>query len=290
MKYNIPDQFMGKSLKELMKEEGKGSGEKPKTNGYNPELKNPEDYVLLEAKDYREMSYPDLLVCKYRLGANADVMQAGKTLGLDLTNTATEENRRGYAGDMNWKQALTINSLLGGRTANLRQFVDFLKLLKSGKAFNAKGDKIDSKELENILNEIIQIRASWRSEWIDGDFKTKEINEENIVYLNSNHILQNGVLIPQYSEVLKDYLNLDKTPGIDFDKWIDNATEQGMPRANIKKGQLYYWAPNLDNNSVSRFDANSDRADLYCYRDPSDSYSHLGVRAVRLAKGAVAQK
>ena len=63
--------------------------------------------------------------------------------------------------------------------------------------------------------------------------------------------------------------------------WLNNPTKHGLPRKNTKDGDLYYWYPRSDNNSVARFFAYSDGADLYCYGVPSYSNSRLGVRAAR---------
>ena len=72
----------------------------------------------------------------------------------------------------------------------------------------------------------------------------------------------------------------NKTPGISLESWLQNPTKQGLPNKDTKSEDLFYWFPLSDNNSVARFDADSDGADLNCYWSPSDSDSVLGVRAV----------
>ena len=76
----------------------------------------------------------------------------------------------------------------------------------------------------------------------------------------------------------------DKTPGILLEDWINgkNITSQGLPNKNISSGDLYYWHPRSDNNSVARFSAGSDRANLGCTRGPSGAYSDLGVRPCKV--------
>ena len=151
------------------------------------------------------------------------------------------------------------------------EFIEFLKYLRAN----------PSTENTEIYNQITEVRSPWRREWLDADFKMK--GKE--LFINYNHILDsNGDLVPKNSEKLEDCLMENKTPGIDLVDWINNAhNKYGIPTEKVKDGNLYYWAPGKDNNSVARFYANSDGADLYCDRNPSDSGGSLGVRAVRRA-------
>ncbi|MDD5133047.1 MAG: hypothetical protein PHD81_03050 [Candidatus Nanoarchaeia archaeon] len=229
-------------------------------------LNNPEDYMILEGKTYDNYSYPDLLVSKYRLGSNLE----------NYPNTGKEANGREYIGNIDWKTALTLNLNCEGFTLNPRQFIDFLKLLKSGKVYDGKGNKINSIELENIYNEITQVRDPWRSEWLDAKFK--EIN--NGLYLFSKHKLENGALVPKYKEIIEpSTLMKDKLSGINLDSLLKTANKQGFPTNKTKNGQLYYWNP--ENGRVAGFDAGSGRADLYCGGDPDGSSPALGVRFAR---------
>ncbi len=74
-------------------------------------------------------------------------------------------------------------------------------------------------------------------------------------------------------------LREDKKPGISLDDWLKNSTKQGLPKANIGKGDLYYWHPK--DKKVSGFSAYSDWAFLGCVGGSGDSYDGLGVRAAR---------
>ncbi len=210
-------------------------------------IQNPEDYIILEGKTYDTYSYPDLLVAKQKTLFNKNQDESHKEL-----------NKQG-------------NFML-----TIRQFADFLTLLKSGKAFDGAGNKIDSKELEQILNDIVEIKSPWRAERLDADFKVYN----GVLHINYEHrINSNGELKPNYSEKLEDCLMSDKTPGISFDDWLKNANRQGLPKPNVKTGKLYYWHPLNDNNSVAWFVAGSDWANLGCGRDPGDRFDSLGVRA-----------
>ena len=99
------------------------------------------------------------------------------------------------------------------------------------------------------------------------------------------HIFENGKIIKKKQKLDSNTLMQNKTPGISLEDWLKDSTKQGLPRQKIGSGDLYYWSPNKDNNSVGRFFANSGGAGLGCYRYPSIRYSNLGVRTVKLALG-----
>ena len=196
------------------------------------------DYLILEATS----QYPDTLV----------------------STTTTHHNN-------NWNKTHELLQANNQHMPTIKQFADFLKLLKSGKAFNQQGRQISSQTLEQIFNEITEVRSPWRAEWLDADFKV--INDT--LHINYNYNEQSQ---PSNSEPLQPYLQQDKTPGIDLEHWINNPTSQGLPKPNTQDGNLWYWQPLNDNNSVARFDASSGGADLGCGGDPWDSGSSLGVR------------
>ncbi len=238
---------------------------------------NLSEFLILKGRKHDDgYEYGDTLVHEYRLGLSGAVEQAGKGLGLNLQNTAKEQNGRDYIGNINHEQALKLNLSLGGQTLSIRQFADFLNLLKSGIAYDGNGNKVDSSELQNILNEITQVRKPWRSEWLDGDFRT---DKKGVISIHTSHILDaSGNLTPQYKRELTDFLAEDRLPGIDLNEWLRNANKFGLPKQGIKQGDLYYWAPDKDNNSVAGFNANSDRANLGCYWDRAIADASLGVR------------
>jgi len=164
---------------------------------------------------------------------------------------------------------------------NLRQFVDFLNLLKTGKVYNGKGNKLSSTKIREIYNEITKVKSTWRAEWLDADFKLENNND---LYMNFNHKTINGKLEPQNSEKLTNYLAKDKNPGIDLEYWLKNANDLGLPTPNTPKGDLYYYQPEKDNNSVARFGAYSCWACLGCDWDPRSSGSSVGVRPIKIKK------
>lgn len=235
-------------------------------------------YVLLEGQDYGAGNkYDNCLVSMARNSYSPEIAEIGKKLNCNVQNTSKDSLGREFIGNINWAEALKLNLSLGGKTLTLRQYADFLKLLKSGKAYDGNGKKIDSKVLEKIFNDITQVKAPWRAEWIDGDFKYKD----NKLYLAQSHVLDcSGNLIAQYTKPLDECLMEDRTPGINLEQWVENPTRQGLPKKNIKNGNHYYWCPNKDNNSVAGFYADSGGAYLDCSRDPTNTNSVLGVRIV----------
>jgi hypothetical protein len=150
------------------------------------------------------------------------------------------------------------------------EFIEFLKYLKSS----------NNQEYLEIYKDITKVKSPWRAVWLDANFEVKN----NELIINYNHILdENGALVAHDSEVLdKKTLMSNKTPGISLDNFLEsNHTSQGLPNQNVKLGDLYYWYPRSENNSIARFGAGVGRAFLSCDGSPSGRGSVLGVRAVR---------
>lgn len=209
-------------------------------------IADPKDYLILEHRTHGSYSYSDLLVAK-------SLSHHGK----------------------NWYQCHQALHQESFEMLTLRQFVDFLNLLKSGKVFDGKGNQVSSSELETILKEITEQRDPWRAEWLDADFKVVK----DKLHITYEHHYVHGNLQPQKSEPLQGCLMKDKTPGIDLNDYPQRATSQGMPPADVKSGSLYYWSPT--NGGVARFWAIADRVSLYCRDNPLGSSAALGVRRRR---------
>lgn len=207
------------------------------TSEIDPNL-NLADYIILQATK----QYPDLIVAKQKSLYNHDWNEAHKEL----------QNK-----DM---QMLTI-----------KQFIDLILLLKSGKVYDGNGYKLSNKEINTISDEILTVRSPWRSEWLDAKF-TKE---KGILHINYNHrTLIGNKLAHQIEEPLDNCLKKDFYP-----EKVDLATcnKQGLP---TKKGKdINYWYPR--EGFVARFDAGSIWAGLYCGGNPGNSVASLGVRAAR---------
>ena len=214
-------------------------------------ISNPADYIFLEGQNYvGNNAYDDTLV------------------SMDLTHKGK-----------NWNEAHVLLQQEGAYMLKIRQFVDFLNLLKSGKAFDGTGKLVNQSKLTSILDEIWTVRSPWRSEWLDAKFEKKggTLGMGGDMYINHGHKIVNGQPQPLFSDKLASYLSSDKQ--IDHDSLLANANQWGLPRPDIKAGSLYYWSP--ANGKVAGFFADSDGAYLFCVRIPSVTNSYLGVRAVR---------
>ena len=191
-----------------------------------------------------------------------EIITIGSALNLDNDNYIYVPSINLYVAkekvlhNKDWNNTHKALQKQNQRMLTIPQFVSFINYLRN--------DYQDRKEAESILDEILTVRSPWRSEWLDAYFEKRN---DGLYVLTDNRT---------NSEKLESYLTEDKTPGIDLDSWLDNPTKQGLPDKNIPKGKLYYWSP--VNGRVAGFGAGSDRAVLYCYRDPQDSYSDLGVR------------
>ena len=178
---------------------------------------------------------------------------------------------RTHLGD-SWEDCTTPILLAKeqGYMPTIRQHLDFLELIKSGEAFDEYGNKIDSKRLQDLFDEITAVRNPWRAEWLDAKF-----GNGTITY----HSIERDGTVKPVTENLSDCLMADKNPGISLDSWLKTANSYGLPTENTEDGKLYYWFPR--NGSVAWFSASSGRASFNCGRNGSDRDASLGVRVTR---------
>src|SRR3989344_7485770 len=194
-------------------------------------------YIFLPESDYNQNSlgyryHPDLLVSKER-----------KYLG------------------KNWHQAHEELAKENSYMLTIRQFVDFLNLLKSGNVYDENKNKILNKESNLILYDILNQKNPVRGEWLDAEFK--EVENKLYICYNSKLFLENNMK-NKITQLLEVCLMQDKM--IDLDYWLANATSNGLPPSNISEGILSYYPPRK--NSVAWFWADSDRVYLFCIGSP----------------------
>jgi len=184
---------------------------------------------------------------------------------------------------LNWEK--THEELANQNTfmPTISQFKEFVKYLRS----NPSGTKdATGQEISSILDEILTVRNPWRSEWLDAKF---EVVDKTLgmfggkTLIHYDHRFSNGSLQAGKSEPLDDYLTSDKKPGISLDDWLENANKYGLPKPDVKEGELYYWHPR--NGTVAGFVADSGGAGLYCSEGPSVRDGVLGVRAAKILGG-----
>ena len=214
-------------------------------------INNQESYIILPERSHGTYSYPDLLVSMEKIHF-----------------------------DNNWYQAHEELNKENAFMLTIRQYIDFINLLKSGDAFNEKGNKVHKNKLDSILDEILTVRDPWRAEWLDAKFnKISKGLLKGSEWIINYHTINNGSLIPLKLELLEDCLMTDKLPGINLDYWLKNATKQGLPPSNTPTGDLWYWHP-ID-EAVAGFCAGSIGVSLSCYGNPLSSDASLGVRPAR---------
>lgn len=218
--------------------------EKTQTSAQTPKPIEKANYILLEGREHGNYSYPDMLVPFAKTHLNER--------WFDCTTPKLLESENGY--------------MLTGR-----QEVDFLRLVKSGKAFDGNGKRIESGKLHDLFNDITEVRSPWRAEWIDAKFGDKTI---------TYHKINKDGSIREVTESLGDALMQDKTPGISLDSWLKTADKHGMPTSKTKEGSLCYWY--LRENAVAWFNADSSRAYFNCGGDPANRDDSLGARVARL--------
>jgi hypothetical protein len=209
-------------------------------------IENPEKYIILEGKTHGSYSYPDMVVAMEKSHHNNNQ---------DVTHQLLQQEH---------SYMLTF-----------RQGVDFFNLLRSGKAYDGRGQQVTPQRLQEVLDDIMKVQGSWRAERFDAMF-SKQGRQLNIIY----HIIQPDGSLQEVTEALDDCLMKDKKPGIDLQYWLQNATPQGLPPKNIPNGDLWYWHPR--DGRVARFDAVSDGACLDCDGNPQYSGSGLGVRVAKI--------
>ncbi len=216
-------------------------------------IPNREQYIILPTKIHGKYSYPDTLVAM-------DLTHLGKT----------------------WYDTHKLLAAEGNKMLTICQFVDFINLIKTGRAFNGAGNPVDKRRLDTIIDNIMKVRNPVRAEWLDAKFESRGgfAGVRNKMYINYNHTVDAaGNIKPGKTEQLEPYLKSDKKPGINVKQWLRDASIYGIPKPNIATGDLWYWHPR--NDKVAWFDADSVRAFLYCGRNPTNSDTRLGVRAAR---------
>ena len=157
-------------------------------------------------------------------------------------------------------------------------FAEFLKLLKSEKElYDGLGNLIDgSKIKERILKGILDIRNPWRAEWLDHKYS----GGNNKLAVTYHKFDSSGKLIQVTEPLDKDTLIKNRDPGISLEDWINNQTNQGLPKKTVNQSSLWYWPPT--ENYVAGFFACADWIYLNCFSDPNVSDLNLGARSARL--------
>lgn len=123
----------------------------------------------------------------------------------------------------------------GAYMPTLRQFLDFVTLLKSGIVYDKDNQRIPESEIQKTLEEIFGKRTPYRGEFLDAKFLLKQ----KTMYLQFNHHRKEDVIeIP-----INDILNNDAK--VSLEDWLKDQNNSGLPLKNISQSikDLLYQAP-----------------------------------------------
>ena len=156
---------------------------------------------------------------------------------------------------------------------DIRRFIDFVLLLKSGeKVLDGNGDIIPREEVDTILDSIIGKKKPSRGEWLNARFEEKN----NKIFLITKFKPEENSNISEIKSELNNCLMKDCYIN------LENCNSQGLPIKESKNHEIYYFPPR--DSSVAWFWANSDRVDLDCIGNAGGSNSDLGVRPAKILR------
>jgi len=242
-------------------------------------IEDPNDFIIINSRYHGDYHSPDLLVQIHKLRYTSEVEQASKTLGFNVSDTSEESDKTPYIGNINHEQALSLNQRLGNVTLSPINVTDLIyRLIQAIKGnetilYEDGKTQVPKEILKYMLNEMIEVRAPYRAEWLGARFGSKSITYNKF----DSHVDR------EVTERLdSDTLMEDRNPGINLESYVTNPTSHGLPRENVEKGDFCYWYPR-DRKGV-RLGAGSDGAGLLCYGDPSGLDGRLGVRAAKILR------
>ena len=135
---------------------------------------------------------------------------------------------------LNWYESHYALNDLGMAMITIPEFIEFLKYLKED--YN----KINSEDSNKILKDVFAGKKDNDNfEWLDASFSKNRGST-----IRYNHKCINSKVIPANIQKMKDYLGKRiSVEDIDFEEWLKNPTEFGLPKQTIKEGSLIYYAP-----------------------------------------------
>ena len=177
----------------------------------------------------------------------------------------------------NWYEAHEALNKEDYQMLTIRQYIDLIKLLKSEKVYDGLKNKLKDTEISQLKSEMIEVRAPWRAEWLDGKF----FDNGDEWYLSQEHKYEAGKSKAKLEERIIAKNRIKVNPLMKNTKFnLNDVNQYGLP---TKEGtELNYWYPT--NGHVARFYAYSIGAVLNCDRDPAYSDAELGVRRAKILK------
>ena len=135
-------------------------------------LTNPDKYLSLEEIQHGSHLYPSLLIDINRLSCTPDLETISGKEGLQIRNTAQEQDNHPYLGNIQYRQALALLLPLNRVFPNPRLFVDFLNAVNQGRqeqktVYDVAHDQIGAPRLQKVWDEITEQRYPWRGEHLN---------------------------------------------------------------------------------------------------------------------------
>ncbi|MBS3146252.1 hypothetical protein J4471_00995 [Candidatus Woesearchaeota archaeon] len=224
-----------------------GFSVKPKRVNIKIKHTNLEDldrYIILEGRIHGSYSYPDLLV-------------------------SLQKCHFGLTWEESQLELLNDNSIM----LTIRQYVDFLNLLYSDRAFTGNGKRINNSRAKRIFHNITSANYTFEGEWLDAKFKIID----NTLKINHTHKILNEQLNPLSSEEIENPNNPnDKIISISLMEWLLFADIYGLPKLFKNEGNFYYFPP--VHNSVACFESSTFCRGVHCNYDLGAVNAGLGVR------------
>ena len=240
-------------------------------------MNQPDIYSELRGKkiilpgDLRSEHYPDLSVSMLRI-SSLDFLDPrfNEILNLNL------DNDQGYLGNITHDQALKLNRALNKHTLSVRYANDllyFLYLINDGKkkAFDENGNSLDSRVTNWLLHDMVERRVPYRAEF----FSDRYILKNDVFSVIYERAIDDGTVRETVEQLDEDTL-MQSFAKINFEDWVNSPTSQGLPRKNIRAGDLSYYSPT--DNSVAWLGAGAGGLILDCNWGPLGSSSGLGMR------------
>ncbi len=229
------------------------------SNPFAGKMKGGSNYIILPGQMHGfspeergdAWSYGDLLVSAKRVQV-AEAESVIKNTPLEETVSKLRENgynlnERGFCGYLKWTESHVLLDLLGSFMLNLRQEIDLVKYLKSGKVYDGNGRKISDGKRKAILHDVL---TSGNKEWVD--VRCTKDDRERLIY-NSMHIVEKmydsaqaihlnglrcGLSVP-----LEKCLTDLQIKRVNLNYWLAHATTHGFPPENTPKGRFPYVSP-----------------------------------------------
>ena len=262
MKLNIPTSFMGRDSREAY-EKIMNEKEKPEASPIIPQSSFVFPNPNITKSDYLQIPNTGKVISKFEL-------QGYNNLDWEKTHFKLQEN-----GLYMPVIPLFINHFMN--------VINSYNSKGKNPLFDASGNPVSKKEIKDIYLHLVKDHiavygnnaGAWT--WLDAFFKkengTMKILSEHRTIINN----RNKTLEPQKTENLESCLTEDCFSDLIFNSQGLPTIKSSDQKCLIGKN-VYFWPPQLDR--VVRFGANSGRAFLDCYGNPSSRSSGLGVFGV----------